>query len=82
MASVDVREESGGTVDKIIFADNYDGDILIAHSIRPEDEHYGVGERKAIRICDNTSYVIINSEYHARHLIRALEKAIGLGWVE
>ena len=82
MASIDVRKESSKEIDSIIFSDSYDGDVLIAHSIKKEDENFDAGEQKSIRICDNVAYVIIKDADHARHLIRALEKSIDLGWIE
>lgn len=82
MASIDVRKGSSEEIDSIIFSDSYDGDTLVAHSIRQEDVHFDAGEQKSIRICDNVAYVIIKDADHARHLIRALEKSIDLGWIE
>ena len=82
MASIDVTKGSSEEIDSIIFSYSYDGDYTVAHSIRQEDVHFDAGEQKSIRICDNVAYVIIKNAEHARHLIRALEKSIDLGWLE
>lgn len=75
MASIDIRAEQDQEITEIVFADQKDrDDVSQAHLIC---DHSG-----CITIDDGAESVFINSKQHALDLIKALEKAIELGWVK
>lgn len=82
MSTLDVREENASRVDKIVFSDAYCDGVVVAHRIIEESMDFDPDDRKAVRICDESAYVIIHSAEHAENLIKALRAAVNLGWLE
>lgn len=80
MATIDIRNEVDDKVTVIVFADGEGAD--------------GITQAKAIALYDyngvpyvsiedmDGDVVIINSKEHAQNLIKALNKAIELGWLK
>ena len=73
MATIDVRDEADAAVDVIKFSDSYATHIF----------GEGIGEEGSFVMLydDNDDYVVINDKEHALNLIKALNKAIELGWL-
>lgn len=73
MATIDVRGEVEEVVTAIKFSDSY-----ATHLIGE-----GIGEEGSFVMLydDNNDYVVINDKEHALNLIKALNKAIELGWL-
>ena len=81
MSTIDIREETKEEINAIVFADDY-------YNNKEGDEQANVivrdytADQKFIKIMDTWECVIINSKEHAENLIKALNKAIELGWLE
>lgn len=77
MSTFDVRNQEVGKINEIIFADKEHSDgSYQAFKVEP----WTSGDVKIYDSHDD--YVFVNSEEHARNLIKALEKAIELGWLQ
>lgn len=75
MASIDIRAAAKEDITEIVFADDLSReDCVQAYQIYRQLGY--------ITINDINDCLIINSKEHAQNLIKALEKAIELGWVE
>jgi len=74
----DVRNDGAGEVDEVVFADGKAADgSYQAHRIEPHTKG------RDVKVFDGSGdYVYVNSEDHARDLIKALNKAIELGWLK
>lgn len=85
----DVRKEVVGEITEIIFADPKHKAQSVSHSFKVERFPHAVG---MIQIADeekddnlrssNIGYVVVSSASHAKDLMKALEKAIDLGWIK
>lgn len=81
MSTYDVRSNNEEVIDKIVFADLHDSDDWSqACCIIPDVVTHT--KQKYIAISDDFDTVVINSKEHALNLIKALNKAIELGWIE
>lgn len=77
MSTYDVRSNNEEVIDEIVFAEGCDEhESWQAYSITCNSI------RKYIAVSDPGESVIINSKEHALNLIKALNKAIELGWIE
>ena len=79
MATIDVRDVVEEVVDTIVFAETHGStagteDVPLAYKLRRNSE----GE---VLIEDTVECVIINDKERALYLIKALNKAIELGWL-
>lgn len=74
MATFDVRNSNTEEITEIVFADNDEKEYI--PFIVQKNGFYGMD------ICAESLYVGIESKEHAENLIKALRKAIELGWVE
>lgn len=77
MAIFDVRNNEVGAIDEIRFADEDDYTWSILTHISSEEIRDG-----NILLIPSGEYARIHSKIHARNLIKALEKAIELGWLK
>lgn len=81
MATFDVRLENTAEVDTITFADSRGGgqeEYCQGYSIRKS-----IDFNSGIQIDDDDdSFVLISTKQHALDMIKALEKAIELGWLK
>lgn len=77
MAKIDIRSVEYDEVDTIVFADAENKWLSTAVSIVREGSGI-IGVQSDCQ--DDPSYKILNKE-HALHLIKALNKAIELGWL-
>jgi hypothetical protein len=79
MATFDVREEGSSEITDILFAEMlWEDNMAQAYVIRSNVSKDG----KYISVVNGDSEVVfINSIEHAENLIKALRKAIELGWV-
>lgn len=78
MATIDIRKVQEGDVNKIIFADGDGGDLhatLISKGLFSQNGRIRIHGQ----VPTNFTYVIGKKE--ALNLIKALEKAVALGWV-
>ena len=77
MSTYDVRSNNEETINKIVFAEGCD-----------EQESWQACSitcntlKKYILVSDPGESLVINSKEHALNLIKALNKAIELGWIE
>lgn len=78
MSSIDIRIEDKQGINTLIFADNDFDNGTQAYFIA----NNGYNSHKYITINDSFDCVEINSVVHALNLIKALNKAIELGWLE
>jgi hypothetical protein len=77
MSSIDIRIEDKQGINALVFAENnFDGHQ--AYFIF----NNGINSNKYITIHNGSNCVEINSVEHALNLIKALNKAIELGWLE
>jgi hypothetical protein len=77
MTVYDVRCGDDSKIEEVVFADKACvGGSYQAYKIAPNVD----GDVKLID--GSGDYVYVNSENHARNLIKALEKAIELGWLQ
>lgn len=80
MAAIDIRDQTDITIDRIVFDDL---DRPTTWSFAVALVHYCNDDADTFRIVDDSGdFVRILSKEHAKNLIKALEKAIELGWVE
>lgn len=77
MATFDVRDNPATTVDKIVFADRSDYRYTIATQLEFDGD-----DDIIVTSSGNDDYVRIHSIAHAQNLIKALNKAIELGWLK
>lgn len=77
----DVRSHREPKYNLIRFHSGAIEDVYVADTIEPA-ETYGLGDCIAIHETGNDDNVRIVSVEHARNLIKALEKAIELGWLK
>lgn len=71
----DVREDKYEEITEIVFANEHnDNGTSQACSVLKENGY--------VEIHDNLEFVIVDSKEHAKNLIKALEKAISLGWLK
>lgn len=78
MSTFDVRTRDSDTVTNIVFADDKDCSRAFAYYI---DRH---GSDDTL-VCINDhqeDFIIVTSAEHARDLMKALDKAIELGWLK
>lgn len=75
MATIDIREEQDNNVDEVVFWDatNISGTCFVSNKITNTTH---------VRIEDEDNYVIIENKQHAENLIKALHKAVELGWLK
>lgn len=77
MVTFDVRNNGVGVIDVIKFADENEYSYSILTHISSEEIHDG-----DIQLISSGGHARIHSKAHARNLIKALEKAIELGWLK
>ena len=77
----DVRNHKEPKYDLIRFHSGAIEDAYVADTIEPTED-YGLDDCIAINETGNDDSVGIVSVEHARNLIKALEKAIELGWLK
>lgn len=77
MATFDVRNNEAGAIDEIRFADEDDYTWSILTHISSDEIADG-----DIQLISSEGNARIHSKTHARNLIKALEKAIELGWLK
>lgn len=70
----DVRFPQSDVVSSIQFADRSDEGTLQAHIIERNNNR--------VKIKDGAEFVYVSDAEHARNLVKALEKAISLGWLK
>jgi hypothetical protein len=69
----DVRQRDE-VVTGIVFSEQHHKGCVIAHAMEPDGE--------AVRITDGHEYMYVIDKYHAQDMIKALNKAIELGWLK
>lgn len=79
MATIDVRDEVEEVVDTIVFAETHgstagENDVPLAYCL--------THDKGTVIIRDTMEYVLVNDKERALHLIKALNKAIELGWLK
>lgn len=81
MTTFDIREEDNSEITEIVFADPSGKDGFSQANKLIIDEYEG---KDYIQFLDEESdnAVYINTKEHAENLIKALRKAIELGWVK
>lgn len=77
MTILDVRKDAIAPIDTITFSDTSARSHGVAYQIT---QH--ISGRGFVRIQDSGDFVLIESEAHARNLIKALEAAIELEWLK
>ena len=75
MSTIDIRA-SQEDVQRIIFSDSCDKGYGVAYAL--EKHHTG----DFVQLQDGGEMVLISSKEHAANLIKALQKAIELGWLK
>lgn len=71
----DIREDEYEDITEIVFANGHnDNGTSQAYSVLKENGY--------VEIHGNLEFVIVGSKEHAKNLIKALEKAISLGWLK
>lgn len=75
MSTYDVRSNNEEVIDEIVFA----RELAVDGDYQANNIHKTVC---GIAVSDSCDSVIINSKEHALNLIKALFKAIELGWIE
>ena len=86
MSVFDVRNSETSEIKELVFADNVSKDKGITHAFKMQrfagheaimvfDEEFDPGA------CD-VGFVVISSKQHATDLIKAINKAIDLGWLK
>lgn len=75
MNDIDIRE--GQEVGRIIFANEKNGSVSVGHYV-DKFAH----KSSSIRIQDGSEFVVICGLEHANNLIKAIEKAKELGWLQ
>ena len=78
MSTYDVRSNNEEVIDEIVFAEKYCGGSQAFRIC----QDWSSTHEKYIVISDGCDFTIINSKEHALNLIKALNKAIELGWIE
>lgn len=81
MSTYDVRSNNEETITEIVFADYLDSDDC-SQAYRIFPDVLTSAKQKYIVISQEVDSVVINSKEHALNLIKALNKAIELGWIE
>lgn len=81
MASIDIRNKVQEEVTEIIFADEKGQDTVVqAYKI---EKYSDCGLNPYILIVDGEQCdIVVNTVEHANNLIKALNKAIALGWLK
>lgn len=74
MSVIDIRNESA-EVTKIVFSDDGDNYVSATH-LEKRDDHFRIIDE------DSRNSVIIESKEQGENLIKALQKAIELKWVD
>ena len=76
MATIDIRNDVVQDIDKIVFSEDCNdcGDT-IANALKRFNEFVEITD-------DSGAYVWVDSIAHANNLIKALNKAIALGWLK
>lgn len=75
MSEIDIRNESIAPIDKIVFSDrglNY----IVATHLKKADEYFVIMDE------ESRDSVIVESREQTENLIKALQKAIELKWVD
>lgn len=78
MSTIDVRGEVEDVVDTIVFAETHGRasgreNVPLAYCL--------TCDKSTVVIRDTMEYVLVNDKERALHLIKALNKAIELGWL-
>lgn len=81
MATIDVRYSNQDEITEIVFADEYSSDGCM-QGYKVTNSAIGGRMDTYFTINDPNDCVVINSKQHALDLMRAIEKAIELGWVK
>lgn len=77
MATFDVRKDVAASTTLILFADEVVGTTHVAHKLTPcfQGSHVAIGDS-----CNDE--VLLHSKEHALDAIKAIQKAIELGWLK
>ena len=78
MSTIDVRGEVEDVVDTIVFAETH-GDTAGGNNVPLA--YCLTRDKSTVVIRDTIEYVLVNDKERALHLIKALNKAIELGWL-
>lgn len=84
----DVRKEAVGEITEIVFAEPKHKPQSVSHSFKVEKFRHSVNmvviadEEKDNNQDSSIGYVVVSSADHAKDLMKALEKAIDLGWIK
>lgn len=70
----DVRESNHPAITGIVFSEEKRRNTCIAHTLTQYEDK--------VKIVDSDEYVFIVDKEHAENLIKALHKAIELGWLK
>lgn len=73
MSTFDVRNDVGSSITEIIFSDECVNGCDVVY--RLEEDEYG------FLLKDGTDYMYVTSKRDALNMIKAIQKAIELGWV-
>lgn len=77
MSAIDIRNAGVETIDKIVFSDEGSNYVIATHLTQGKGE-----DCFKIVTEDCRESVIVESKEQAQNLIKAIDKAIQLGWVE
>lgn len=75
MAVFDAREAELVNIDSIVFNEADCDGFTLRYKLIPFDDD-------TVKIVDNYNYIFIFNKQHALNLIKALNKAIDLGWLK
>lgn len=85
MSTIDIRNEEGEEATEIVFAETQDSNgCTQANAVAkwPYEQNQVVIKDEDYRPQELTGYVVVSSKEHAQNLIKALEKAVDLGWLK
>lgn len=74
MSSFDVRSDVGSSITEIVFSEDVMNGCDVVYKLVEDD--YG------FTLCDNIDTMYVTSKMDALNMIKAIQKAIELGWVK
>ncbi len=79
MTVLDIRYNDEAPIETIVFADSDSGAFVQAYVLKQGDHR----QAQAVKIMDeNNEYVFLSSAEHGLNLVKAIEKAVQLGWLK
>lgn len=78
----DVRDDGAFTIEEIVFSEAYSFGVRVANRLKPSADKPGYVKLSDQSKSSAGEYVYLRDKEQAKNLIKALEKAIELGWLE